>query len=214
MTARVAIVGGGTAGHVYPGLALAGTLRERGHDVTFLGTETGLEAKLVPAAGFPFRVIRARPFVRQRARAMLRAPFVAMAAVRESRPLVRRADVVVGMGGYVSVPAAVAAWREGVPLVLHEQNAIPGLANRALSRMARTVALSFGDAARFSLDIKDRQCSWTERNASGQTIVRSVPVVLARSAVGARSGAVLAVDVPVRSTAGTRGSRAALATAR
>jgi UDP-N-acetylglucosamine--N-acetylmuramyl-(pentapeptide) pyrophosphoryl-undecaprenol N-acetylglucosamine transferase len=146
---RVAIVGGGTAGHVYPGLALARTLRERGNEVTFLGTETGLEARLVSAAGFPFRVIRARPFVRQRSLAAIRAPFVAMAAVRECRPLVREANVVVGMGGYVSVPGALAARREGLPLVLHEQNAIPGLANRALSRMARTVALTFADAGRF-----------------------------------------------------------------
>jgi UDP-N-acetylglucosamine--N-acetylmuramyl-(pentapeptide) pyrophosphoryl-undecaprenol N-acetylglucosamine transferase len=146
---RVAIVGGGTAGHVYPGLALARTLRERGNEVTFLGTATGLEARLVSAAGFPFRVIRARPFVRQRSLAAIRAPFVAMAAVRECRPLVREANVVVGMGGYVSVPGALAARREGLPLVLHEQNAIPGLANRALSRMARTVALTFADAGRF-----------------------------------------------------------------
>ena len=149
MTLRVAIVGGGTAGHVYPGLALARTLRDRGHEVMFLGTATGLESRLIPSAGFPFRVIRAKPFVRQRWLSSIRAPFVAMAAVRECRPLVRETDVVVGMGGYVSVPGSLAARREARPLVLHEQNAIPGLANRALSRIAGAVALTFADAGRF-----------------------------------------------------------------
>jgi UDP-N-acetylglucosamine--N-acetylmuramyl-(pentapeptide) pyrophosphoryl-undecaprenol N-acetylglucosamine transferase len=149
MTMRVAIAGGGTAGHVFPGLALGRTLRDRGHDVFFLGTETGLEATLVPASGFSFHVIRARPFVRRPSLASLKAPLVALGAVRECRRLVRDADVVVGMGGYVSVPGALASRREKRPLVLHEQNAIPGLANRALSRMARTVALTFADAGRF-----------------------------------------------------------------
>src|SRR6266508_728623 len=75
------------------------------------------------------------------------APLWAMRSVRRCRPLVARAGVVVGMGGYVSAPASLAAIRWRRPLVLHEQNAVPGLANRALSRAARTVALSFGEAA-------------------------------------------------------------------
>ena len=146
---HVVIAGGGTAGHVYPGLSLARTLRDRGHEVSFLGTASGLEARLVPAAGFAFHVIEARPFVRRLSLASVRAPFAAVRAVRECRGLVWEADAVVGMGGYVSVPAVLAARREGIPVLLHEQNAIPGLANRVLSRVAAAVALAFGDAARF-----------------------------------------------------------------
>ena len=146
---RVAVAGGGTAGHVYPGLALARTLRDRGHGVVFLGTASGLEGRLVPAAGLTFHPITARPFVRQLSLRSLQAPLVALRAVRQCRPVVWEADVVVGMGGYVSVPAVLAAGREGIPVVLHEQNAIPGLANRALSRLARAVALAFRDASRF-----------------------------------------------------------------
>jgi UDP-N-acetylglucosamine--N-acetylmuramyl-(pentapeptide) pyrophosphoryl-undecaprenol N-acetylglucosamine transferase len=146
---RIAVAGGGTAGHVFPGLALAEILRDRGHDVEFLGTEEGLEARLVPAAGFAFRVIRASPFVRKISLASARAPFVAAAAVRQSRRHLRGAHAVIGVGGYVSVPAVLAARRERIPVVLHEQNAVPGLANRALSRVARAVALSFSDAARY-----------------------------------------------------------------
>ena len=140
------IAGGGTAGHVYPGLALGRTLRERGHDVRFIGTDGGVEARLVPAAGFEFHAVPARPLVRRASVDALRAPFVALNAGRRCRPLVRGARVVVGMGGYVSVSTVLAARREGVPVVLHEQNAIPGLANRALAHLCRAVALSFGDA--------------------------------------------------------------------
>ncbi len=154
---RVVIAGGGTAGHVYPGLALARVLRDRGHHVTFLGTERGVEATLVPTAGFDFHVVEAAPFVRRLSLVAVRAPIVALRAVRRCRRLLAGADVVVGMGGYVSVPAVLAAARAHVPVVLHEQNAIPGLANRVLSRAARAVALSFQDAAaRFPRRVRPR----------------------------------------------------------
>lgn len=148
---RVIVAGGGTAGHVYPGLSLARILRDRGDEVVFLGTATGLEARLIPAAGFAFERVRATPLLRAASLATVRAPFVALEAMRECRPLVRGAEAVVGMGGYVSVPAVLAARRERVPVVLHEQNAIPGLANRALARLRRAsaVALAFADARRW-----------------------------------------------------------------
>ena len=146
MTLRVVIAGGGTAGHVFPGLALARTLRDRGHSVEFAGTARGVEATLVPAAGFEFHLVEATPFVRKLSPAALRAPFVALRAIRQCRALVAAADAVVGMGGYVSVPGVVAARRERIPAVLHEQNAVPGLANRAMSRLARLVGLSFATA--------------------------------------------------------------------
>jgi UDP-N-acetylglucosamine--N-acetylmuramyl-(pentapeptide) pyrophosphoryl-undecaprenol N-acetylglucosamine transferase len=134
---------------VFPGLALARALRDRGHHVAFIGTERGLESRLVPEAGFEFHPVPARPFVRGISIAAARAPFVALASVRSCRPIVRGARAVVGMGGYVSVSGALAARREGVPLALHEQNAVPGLANRVLARLARAVGLSFGEARRY-----------------------------------------------------------------
>ena len=145
---RVVIAGGGTAGHVYPGLAVGEELRRAGHDVRFAGTETGVEARLVPAAGFPFDVLRARPLVRKAWVRALTVPATELADVRACRPLVRGADVVLGMGGYVSVPAVLAARRARIPIVVHEQNAVPGLANRTLARVRvpRAVALSFADA--------------------------------------------------------------------
>lgn len=147
MGLRVVIAGGGTAGHVFPGLALARTLASRGHEVAFVGTARGLEARLVPAAGFEFREVEASPFARRVSLAAVKAPFTALRAVRHSREAVSGADVVVGMGGYVSVPAVLGARREKVPVVLHEQNAVAGMANRALGPLARSVALSFVAAA-------------------------------------------------------------------
>jgi UDP-N-acetylglucosamine--N-acetylmuramyl-(pentapeptide) pyrophosphoryl-undecaprenol N-acetylglucosamine transferase len=144
---KVLIAGGGTAGHVFPALALARALASEGDEVRFAGTPTGQEATLVPAAGFPFVAVEARPFVRAVSVRALMAPFVALRSVSRCRPLVEQHDIVVGMGGYVSVPVALAALRSRRPLVLHEQNAVPGLANRLLARPARTVALSFADAA-------------------------------------------------------------------
>jgi UDP-N-acetylglucosamine--N-acetylmuramyl-(pentapeptide) pyrophosphoryl-undecaprenol N-acetylglucosamine transferase len=142
----VVIAGGGTAGHVFPGMALANALRDRGHVVAFIGTDRGLEARLVPQAGFAFQAVQASPLLRQVSVAAARAPFVALAAMRTCRPHVRKARAVVGMGGYASVSAALAAGREHVPVLLHEQNAVAGVANRALSRIARAVGLSFPDA--------------------------------------------------------------------
>jgi UDP-N-acetylglucosamine--N-acetylmuramyl-(pentapeptide) pyrophosphoryl-undecaprenol N-acetylglucosamine transferase len=146
---RVVIAGGGTAGHVFPGLAVGRELRARGHEVEFVGTERGLEARLVADAGFDFRPVPARPLKRELSVDTLTAPVVAASAVRACRPIVRDAGAVLGMGGYVSVSSVLAARRERVPVVLHEQNAVPGLANRALGRLARAVALSFADAQDF-----------------------------------------------------------------
>jgi UDP-N-acetylglucosamine--N-acetylmuramyl-(pentapeptide) pyrophosphoryl-undecaprenol N-acetylglucosamine transferase len=143
------IAGGGTAGHVIPGLALAKVLGGRGHDVSFVGTERGLEARLVEEAGFGFKSVPAQPLVRRVSWQALKAPYVALRAVAHARETIRGTDAVIGMGGYVSVSTVLAARRERIPVVLHEQNAIPGLANRALARVARAVGLSFGDARKF-----------------------------------------------------------------
>lgn len=145
---KVLIAAGGTAGHVFPALAVAERLTEEpGVQVTFVGTAGGQEARLVPGAGFPFTTVDARPLPRRPSPAALVALAAAARAVSASRALVREADVVVGMGGYVSLPVGLAARSLGRPLVLHEQNAVPGLANRVLARRATAVCLSFEEAA-------------------------------------------------------------------
>ncbi|MFN2543124.1 MAG: undecaprenyldiphospho-muramoylpentapeptide beta-N-acetylglucosaminyltransferase [Actinomycetota bacterium] len=146
------IGGGGTAGHVFPALAVARALADRHHaDVRFIGTDRGLEATAVPAAGFAFVAVESRPFVRKLSPGALAAPVALLRSVRVCRPLVNDADVVLGMGGYASGPVVAAAIRSRIPVVLHEQNAVPGLANRVFARFARAVALSFpGSGSSFS----------------------------------------------------------------
>jgi UDP-N-acetylglucosamine--N-acetylmuramyl-(pentapeptide) pyrophosphoryl-undecaprenol N-acetylglucosamine transferase len=145
---RVLLAGGGTAGHVFPAIALAREVVSMGHDVRFVGTSAGQEGGLVSEAGFEFVAVEARPFERRVSLKAVTAPIAAVRSVKACRPLVEAADVVVGMGGYVSVPVVLAALRSRRPVVLHEQNAVPGLANRAFARPARRVALAFAEARR------------------------------------------------------------------
>ncbi|HEX5938061.1 MAG TPA: undecaprenyldiphospho-muramoylpentapeptide beta-N-acetylglucosaminyltransferase [Actinomycetota bacterium] len=147
---RIVIAGGGTAGHVSPSIAVASRLRERGASVTFVGSRDGPEAAAVPEAGFRFHGVPAAPFRRELSLRSAAAPFVALRSVAASRPIVRGAAAVLGMGGYASVAPVLAARIAHVPVVLHEQNAVPGLANRLLARGADALALTFQDsAARF-----------------------------------------------------------------
>jgi len=144
---NVVIAGGGTAGHVFPAVALAQRL-VRDHDahVRFIGTARGLEHTLVPAEGFELIEIDARPFTRSLSLATLKAPLALRSAAKACRAVTKAADVVVGVGGYASAPALLAAGKTDTPIVLHEQNAIPGAANRLFSTRARVVALSFAEA--------------------------------------------------------------------
>jgi UDP-N-acetylglucosamine--N-acetylmuramyl-(pentapeptide) pyrophosphoryl-undecaprenol N-acetylglucosamine transferase len=144
---KVVIAGGGTGGHVFPGLALADRLRaDHGASVEFIGSAHGPESTLVPEAGYPFHTIEAAPLYREFSLRAARAPFVALRSVRASRPFLAQADALVGVGGYVSVPPGLAARRAHVPLILHEQNAIPSLANRLLCRRAKSIGLTFEGA--------------------------------------------------------------------
>jgi UDP-N-acetylglucosamine--N-acetylmuramyl-(pentapeptide) pyrophosphoryl-undecaprenol N-acetylglucosamine transferase len=136
---------------VFPGLALAEALQERDPNIVvhFAGTSRGIEIRAIPEAGFPLQLLPILPLFRRPSAATAAAPFAAVwGAVAARRFLGReRFDVVCGMGGYVSLPVAVAAWWAGVPVVLHEQNAVPGVANRLAARIATTIALGFGEAS-------------------------------------------------------------------
>jgi UDP-N-acetylglucosamine--N-acetylmuramyl-(pentapeptide) pyrophosphoryl-undecaprenol N-acetylglucosamine transferase len=146
---RVLIAAGGTGGHVFPGLALARALTSEGAVVTFAGTTRGIETRAVPGAGFQLDLLPILPLSRRLAKESFLAPFAAVAGTYAAWRLVRRRrpDVVAGMGGYVTLPVAVGARLAGVPVVLHEANAIPGLANKLAARVASRVALGVPEAA-------------------------------------------------------------------
>jgi UDP-N-acetylglucosamine--N-acetylmuramyl-(pentapeptide) pyrophosphoryl-undecaprenol N-acetylglucosamine transferase len=144
---RVLLAGGGTAGHTSPLLATADALRrlDPTTEVTALGTARGLEVRVVPEAGYPLELIPPVPLPRKPSADLLRVPSRLRGAVKATLDVVERVrpDVIVGFGGYVSMPAYFAARRRKIPLVVHEGNAVPGLANKAGARMTSHVATSF-----------------------------------------------------------------------
>lgn len=144
---RYLLAGGGTAGHVNPLLAVADRLSEREPDASILvlGTAEGLESRLVPERGYELLTVQRLPFPRRPDLAAIRFPHRLAALVARIRELLVEHDigVVVGFGGYVSAPAYLAARREGVPIVLHEANARPGIANRLGARLTRFSGVAF-----------------------------------------------------------------------
>lgn len=142
---RIVIAGGGTAGHVNPAIALARAMSD--DDVSFIGTASGAEASLVPAAGFPLEKIAVVGFDRAKPWLLPRTGARAAGAVVGARRLLERArpDVLVGMGGYVSLPAVLAARSLNAPVVLHEQNIVFGLAHKVSKPFAAKIAVSFED---------------------------------------------------------------------
>ncbi len=138
------IAGGGTGGHVFPALALAGEIRRRRPDapIVFVGTRRGLETDLVPRAGWPLEFVRARGLVGKGAKARLEGVFSLPLAFADSVGILSRhaPRTVVGVGGYASGPIVATAWAKRIPTVIHEQNAVPGLTNRLLARIATRIA--------------------------------------------------------------------------
>ena len=150
---RVVIAGGGTGGHLYPGIALAREIKQRDQQaaIVFVGTATGVEARVVPREGFPLELIRVTGLKGKsridRLRGLALLPLAALDAWRViSR---HRPDVVVGVGGFASGPVLMLAALRGFPTMLLEQNALPGLTNRLLARVVRAAAVTFEEALRF-----------------------------------------------------------------
>ncbi len=197
---HVVLAGGGTAGHVEPALALADALRRADPTVgiTVLGTASGLEARLVPARGYELAEIPRVPLPRRLTVDLLRVPGRVRAAVRQTRAHLDRvgADVVVGFGGYVALPAYLAARRRGTPFVVHEANARAGLANKVGARFTVYVAAAVAGTGLRGAQVMGiplrRQISLLDRAESGAE---------ARAHFGLREGPVLLV------TGGSQGAQ-------
>ncbi|MEY4194189.1 MAG: hypothetical protein RLZZ226_557 [Pseudomonadota bacterium] len=139
------IMAGGTGGHVYPALAVAEAWREAGHAVVWMGTRTGMEARVVPTAGIAMEWLDVAGIRGKGWRALLKSPVMLLRALWQSDRILRRVkpDVVLGMGGFAAGPGGLMATIRDIPLVLHEQNRIPGTTNRLLARLARRVLEAF-----------------------------------------------------------------------
>jgi UDP-N-acetylglucosamine--N-acetylmuramyl-(pentapeptide) pyrophosphoryl-undecaprenol N-acetylglucosamine transferase len=138
---------GGTGGHVFPALAVANYMQARGFEVTWLGTPHRMEAKLVPAHGFQLDTIKIDGLRGRGMLSLLMAPWRLLESTWQAFRIIkhRNPDVVLGMGGFASGPGGVAAWLLRKPLIIHEQNAVAGLTNTLLAKLAQTVCESFPD---------------------------------------------------------------------
>lgn len=154
---RIAIFAGGTGGHVYPALAVASELSDRGYAIEWIGTERGLESRIVPEAGYRLHRIGVSGIRGKGAAARLRGLLGVLLALFQSMGLLGRLRPVcaLGMGGYVAGPAGLAAWLLRIPLVIHEQNSVAGTTNRVLRRFARAVLTAYPQP--FGAGIETRQ---------------------------------------------------------
>ncbi|MCT2593383.1 undecaprenyldiphospho-muramoylpentapeptide beta-N-acetylglucosaminyltransferase [Streptomyces sp. N2-109] len=197
---HVVLAGGGTAGHIEPALALADALRRQDPTVgiTALGTERGLETRLVPERGYELGLIPAVPLPRKPTPELITVPGRLRGTIKAAEQILERtkADCLVGFGGYVSLPGYLAAKRLGVPIVVHEANARPGLANKIGSRYTRMVAVSTPDS-------KLRHARYI-----GIPLRRAI-AVLNRGAVRAEGRAAFGLDLNLPTLLVTGGSQGA-----
>jgi UDP-N-acetylglucosamine--N-acetylmuramyl-(pentapeptide) pyrophosphoryl-undecaprenol N-acetylglucosamine transferase len=150
---RIVIAGGGTGGHLFPGIAIAEEFRMRYPDseVTFIGTEHGIEATIVPMAGYPIRYIDAKGFVGKSLREKISAGIQMVFSVRDARRLLRRLkpDAIIGVGGYASFGPVLAGALLSIPSIIAEQNSMPGFANRVLGKIVDAVCLTYHESISF-----------------------------------------------------------------
>lgn len=201
---KIVLSGGGTAGHIYPALAVADKLKKLGHDVLFVGTPQGLEARLVPSAGIDFVALKAEGFNRSKPWTFFTSGTeVALSSLKARRILADfKADAVVGFGGYVSIPVGLAAAQKHVPLVIHEQNSVPGMTNKFLAKQAQAICLTYPDTQELIESIARKDASI---NVTGNPVRSSV---LASNRDEARAALNLSdEDILVFVFGGSRGAR-------
>ncbi|PCI18797.1 MAG: undecaprenyldiphospho-muramoylpentapeptide beta-N-acetylglucosaminyltransferase [Piscirickettsiaceae bacterium] len=153
MAIRVMIMAGGTGGHVFPGLAVAEQLVSAGHTVSWLGTRKGIEARLVPEAGIAIDWLSVSGLRGKGLMSVLLAPLMLIKACWQASAIIRKRqpDVVLGFGGFASGPGGLMSWLHRRPLVIHEQNRVPGTTNRLLKGLATSVLEAFPGS--FSADV-------------------------------------------------------------
>lgn len=145
MTKRLLVMAGGTGGHIFPGIAVAQALQKEGWKIHWLGTAARMEAQLVPKAGYDISFIDVAGVRGNGVLRLMAAPFHILKAIWQAMSVIRKfkPNVVLGMGGFAAGPGGIAAWLLNVPVVIHEQNAVPGVTNKILSRVAKRLLVGF-----------------------------------------------------------------------
>jgi UDP-N-acetylglucosamine--N-acetylmuramyl-(pentapeptide) pyrophosphoryl-undecaprenol N-acetylglucosamine transferase len=152
-TMKIIIAGGGTGGHLFPGLALAEELKRRDSEteVIFVGTERGIEARIIPREGYPIKFVRSEGFVGKSPLKKVKAAAKTVLSVIDSYGILKavRPDMVIGVGGYASGAIVLIAALQSVPTMIHEQNSVPGLTNKMLGRVAKRVCVTYHESLSF-----------------------------------------------------------------
>ncbi|MDA8226249.1 MAG: undecaprenyldiphospho-muramoylpentapeptide beta-N-acetylglucosaminyltransferase [Desulfitobacterium hafniense] len=199
---RVIVTGGGTGGHIYPALAIAQGIKNKVPESTILyvGTANGMESKLAPEAGFEFAGVSGQGLPRKLSIETVKVGLKSLKALWETKQILKkfRPDLVVGTGGYVSGPVVLTAALFGIPTILHEQNALPGITNKILSNFVRRVIVTFPESiARF--------------NRKSKLVLAGLPVRREIGQVHRETGAYLFGLSPYKKTilvtGGSRGAR-------
>ncbi len=193
MGSRIVIMAGGTGGHVFPALVVAQSLAEKDWQVSWLGTQRGLESRVVPENGIEIDWLSVSGLRGKGRLAFLKAPFMLFSACKQAMQVlrVRRPDVVLGMGGFVAGPGGLMAKLLGIPLIIHEQNRIPGTTNRLLSGFANTVLEAFPGSFKKQ---KNALCTGnplrkafsTIQEKSGFSVVRPIRILVVGGSLGAQ----------------------------
>ena len=165
------ISAGGTAGHINPALAVADELRHRGHEILFVGTPDHIESRLATQAGFEFTGFAVSGFDKAHPLTMLTSGVKLLKATRCAKKLFarKRPDAVITFGAYVSIPVGRAAFEMDIPLVIHEQNSVTGMANVYLAKHATAIALTYAESAK---GIEGAHCALPSRTARASRLER------------------------------------------
>ncbi|GAC21432.1 undecaprenyldiphospho-muramoylpentapeptide beta-N-acetylglucosaminyltransferase [Paraglaciecola arctica] len=204
MTKRLLVMAGGTGGHVFPGLAVASELAAKNWQIHWLGTAGRMEAQIVPQAGYPISFIDVVGVRKNGLGTLLLAPFKVIKAIFQAHKVIQefKPHVVIGMGGFASGPGGVAAWLNRLPLILHEQNAVPGLTNKLLSYIAKKVLTGFDNTFPEQQLNQNNKYAWVgnpvRREFAELTVKDSVDLPLNLLVIGGSLGAqVLNETVPL-----------------
>ena len=148
MSKKLVVVAGGTGGHIFPGIAVADYLKQQGWQVSWIGTPDRMEASVVPKHNIDIDFINVKGVRGNGLKRLIKAPFMVVNAVLQARKVLKeqRPDVVLAMGGYVTGPTGIAAKSLGIPLIIHEQNAVAGMSNKLLAKVATRVLAAFPSA--------------------------------------------------------------------
>jgi UDP-N-acetylglucosamine--N-acetylmuramyl-(pentapeptide) pyrophosphoryl-undecaprenol N-acetylglucosamine transferase len=196
---RLLVAGGGTGGHLFPGIAVADEVIKRGGgEVLFGGTSRGIETRAVPAAGYALETLEVSGLKRMGLIGTLRGLFRLPLAITKSFAILRRfkPQVVLGVGGYASGPMVLAAALLGYPTAIQEQNSVPGITNRVLGKLVRAVFIAFEDAARFfparkieqlGNPVRQKIVAALERVGAAETISKKLRILIVGGSQGARA---------------------------